>query len=156
MFPANGYNNAYSSASGLSPLFTDSRIELNPNWTKLKSKSKSELLYDWRVTANQFVLASSPSRLTTTDTLFQLNPCGLSPYVTPSLTRRGFVSYEYAWPFVKCTYCIYSMLLKFFPFALYRGPLSAEICKADHVYLTYLMLQRQLSHLKGRKLDRQV
>jgi hypothetical protein len=26
------------------------------------------------------------------------------------------------------------------------------LCKADHAYLTYLMLQRQLSHLNGRKL----
>jgi hypothetical protein len=30
-----------------------------------KSKSKSKLLYDWRFTANQFVLASSPLRLMT-------------------------------------------------------------------------------------------
>jgi hypothetical protein len=29
-----------------------------------------------------------------------------------------------------------------------------RICKADHAYLTYLTLQRQLSHLNGRKLDR--
>jgi hypothetical protein len=30
---------------------------------------------------------------------------------------------------------------------------QSRLCKADHVYLTYLMLQRQLSHLNGRKLD---
>jgi hypothetical protein len=29
----------------------------------------------------------------------------------------------------------------------------SRLCKADHIYLTYLMLQRQLSHLNGRKLD---
>jgi hypothetical protein len=51
-------------------------------------KSKSELRYDWRFTANQFVLASSPSRLTTRDFFFQLISCGNSPYVTPFLTRR--------------------------------------------------------------------
>jgi hypothetical protein len=28
-----------------------------------------------------------------------------------------------------------------------------RLCKADHTYLTYLMLQRQRSHLNGRKLD---
>jgi hypothetical protein len=28
-----------------------------------------------------------------------------------------------------------------------------RLCKADHAYLTYLMLQRQFSHLNGRKLD---
>jgi hypothetical protein len=31
----------------------------------LQSQSQSELLYDWRFTANQFVLATSPLRLTT-------------------------------------------------------------------------------------------
>jgi hypothetical protein len=28
-----------------------------------------------------------------------------------------------------------------------------RLCKADHAYLTYLMLQRQLIHLNGLKLD---
>jgi hypothetical protein len=40
-----------------------------------------------RFTANQFVLAPNPLRLTTRNFLFQLNPCGYSPYVTSSLTR---------------------------------------------------------------------
>jgi hypothetical protein len=41
---------------------------------KSKSKSKSELLYDWRFTANQFILASSSLRLTTNIFfIFQLN-----------------------------------------------------------------------------------
>jgi hypothetical protein len=31
-------------------------------WSKSKSKSKSKSLYDWRFTANQFVLAPSPLR----------------------------------------------------------------------------------------------
>jgi hypothetical protein len=52
------------------------------NWT-----SKSKLLYDWRFTANQFVLASGPLRPTTRD-FFQLKSCDNSPYVTSSLTRR--------------------------------------------------------------------
>jgi hypothetical protein len=30
---------------------------------------------------------------------------------------------------------------------------QCRLCKAHHDYLTYLMLQRQLSHLIGRKLD---
>jgi hypothetical protein len=28
-----------------------------------------------------------------------------------------------------------------------------RLCKADHAFLAYLMLQRQLNHLNGRKLD---
>jgi hypothetical protein len=48
--------------------------------------SESELLYDWRFSANQFVLASSPSRPTTRDLFSQLHPCSHSPYVTTPLT----------------------------------------------------------------------
>jgi hypothetical protein len=50
--------------------------------------SESDLLCDWRFTANQFVLATSPLRLTTNNFFSKLNPCGHSPYVTSSLTRR--------------------------------------------------------------------
>jgi hypothetical protein len=31
----------------------------------------------------------------------------------------GLSLYEHLWPFIKCTYCTYSTLLKIFPFALY-------------------------------------
>jgi hypothetical protein len=51
------------------------------------SKSKSELLYDLRFTANQFVLAPSPLMLTTREFFLQLNPCGHSPHITSSVTR---------------------------------------------------------------------
>jgi hypothetical protein len=57
-------------------------------WSRLvSSESESELLYDWRFTANHFVLATSPLRLTTSNFIFQLNTCGYSPYVTSSLAR---------------------------------------------------------------------
>jgi hypothetical protein len=36
----------------------------------------SELLYDWRFTASQFVLATRPLGLTTSNFIFQLNTCG--------------------------------------------------------------------------------
>jgi hypothetical protein len=49
-------------------------------------KSESETLYDWRFTTNQFVLATNPLRLSSSN-LFQLNTCDRSPYVTSSLTR---------------------------------------------------------------------
>jgi hypothetical protein len=52
-----------------------------------QSESESELLYDWRFTASSFVLATSPLRLTTSNSIFQLNTCSYSPYVTSSLTR---------------------------------------------------------------------
>jgi hypothetical protein len=65
--------------------------ELSHSQTSLHSTelySKSKLLYYWRFTANQFVLASSLLGLTTSNFFFQLNPCCHSPYVTFSLTRR--------------------------------------------------------------------
>jgi hypothetical protein len=52
-----------------------------------RSGSESELPYDWRLTVNQFVLATRPFRLTTSNSIFQLNTCGCSPYVTSTLTR---------------------------------------------------------------------
>jgi hypothetical protein len=51
-----------------------------------ESESESRLLYDWRFTANQFVLAPSPLRLMAR-IFFQLNTCGHSPNITSSLTR---------------------------------------------------------------------
>jgi hypothetical protein len=52
-----------------------------------ESESESELLYDWRFTDSQFVLATSPLKLTTSNFIFQLNTCSYIPYVTSSLTR---------------------------------------------------------------------
>jgi hypothetical protein len=54
------------------------------------SLSGSYFLYDWRFIANQFLLAKSPLRLTTSNFIFQLNICGFSPYVTSRL-MRGWV-----------------------------------------------------------------
>jgi hypothetical protein len=55
-----------------------------------ESELESELLYDWRFTANYFVLATSPLRPTTIIFIFQLTNCGYSPSVTSSL-MRGWV-----------------------------------------------------------------
>jgi hypothetical protein len=44
---------------------------------KSESESESELLHDWRCTANQFVLATSLLRLATSNFIFQLNTCRL-------------------------------------------------------------------------------
>jgi hypothetical protein len=50
-------------------------------------KTESELLYEWRFTANQYVLATHPLRLTTRDFL-QLNSCAHSPYVSSILSKK--------------------------------------------------------------------
>jgi hypothetical protein len=54
-----------------------------------ESESESELLYHWRFTADQFVLATSPLRPTTGMFIFQLNTCGYSPYVTSFWREDG-------------------------------------------------------------------
>jgi hypothetical protein len=55
----------------------------------IRQHSESELLYDWGFTANRFVLATIPLRLTTSNFIFQLNTCGYTcnPYITSSVTR---------------------------------------------------------------------
>jgi hypothetical protein len=55
-----------------------------------ESESELELLYDWQFTANQFILATSPLGLTTSNFIFQLNTCDYSPYVKSSV-MRGWV-----------------------------------------------------------------
>jgi hypothetical protein len=79
-------NTEISSASCAQVLSSQSPVQ-NTSDSLSKSKSESDLLYDGRFTAIQFVLASSPLRLTTRDFFFQVNPCGHSPYVTFSLTK---------------------------------------------------------------------
>jgi hypothetical protein len=60
----------------------NNRIQILGFWTE------SELLYDLRFTANRFVLATSPLRLTTYNFIFQLNTDCYSPYATSSLMRE--------------------------------------------------------------------
>jgi hypothetical protein len=84
----------------------------------------------------------------------QLTPCGHSPYVTSSLTRWVCLLWIGLVFFFKRTYRTNRMLLKIIPFALYIVLCQFRLWKADHAYLTYLVLQRQLSHLNGSKLDR--
>jgi hypothetical protein len=62
-------------------------LTANNSHLQLAKKSKSNLLYDWRVTASQFVLAPNPLGLID-QIFFQLNSRGHSPCVTSSLTRR--------------------------------------------------------------------
>jgi hypothetical protein len=43
---------------------------------------ESELLYNWRFTAGQFDLATSPLRVTTSNCIFELSTYGYSPYLS--------------------------------------------------------------------------
>jgi hypothetical protein len=86
----NSFSTYNSQADGhFSQSSCSSLHRLTVNWLGRKN-SKSELLYDWRFTANQFVLASTlwDPRPEISLFFFQLSPCVHSPYATSSLTRR--------------------------------------------------------------------
>jgi hypothetical protein len=118
---ATASNSVDSSASRPSVLSSQTPVQ---SW--LSSKSKSKLLYDWRFTANQFVLAPSPLRVKT-DFFFSWT-LSVIVLIWQTLRREdGFVSCEYAWPFVKYTY---SMSLKILAFALYTSPLWVQVLQS--------------------------
>jgi hypothetical protein len=59
-----------------------------------KDFGQSEILYDWRFTANLFVFVPSPLMSLPPFFFWQLNLCGHSPL----LREDGIGSYEYVWP----------------------------------------------------------
>jgi hypothetical protein len=79
---------------------------------------------------------------------FQLNPSSHSPYVTPSDERMNILG-------LLSSVCIVhiSCYWKFRLLQCIQALCQSRLCKPDHAYLTYLVLQRQLSHLNGCKLD---
>jgi hypothetical protein len=108
-----------------------------------RATEKAKLLYNWRFTANQFVLATS-TLIPMIRNIFQLNRCGNSPYVSNILSneRMGLSLMN------RLRLCEVYVSHKEHVLCQYR------LCRADLAYLTCLTLQRQLSHLNGRKLDR--
>jgi hypothetical protein len=58
---------------------------ISPSSPLSNSESESESLYDCQFTANQFVLATSPLKLTTS--IFSTEHLRYNPYATSSLTR---------------------------------------------------------------------
>jgi hypothetical protein len=62
-------------------------MRTSDNLAETQSESELELLYDWRFTANQFVLTTSPLRTTASNFILRLNTCSYWPYATFSLTR---------------------------------------------------------------------
>jgi hypothetical protein len=65
--------------------------KLTTNWVRVRVTLRLA------ITASQFVLATSPLRLTISNFIFQLNTCGYSHYVRSSLTRGWFRRYNCCW-----------------------------------------------------------
>jgi hypothetical protein len=97
--------------------------------TPLTVKSQ-ELLYDWRFTANQFILEPSPLR-PTTRVFSPLNPRGHSSYVTSSLTRGWICLLWIGFAFVKCAYRTHSIGLHGYGECLFL-PGSSQSHKSDN------------------------
>jgi hypothetical protein len=105
------------------------------------------------VYCHQFILAQSPLRIMTRDFFPLVNPCSHNPYVTSSL-MRGWVCLVWiglAFSSIHITHI--ACYWKFSVLHCIEIPCQSRLWKADHAYLTYFMLQRQLSHLNGGKLD---
>jgi hypothetical protein len=64
-----------------------------------------------------------------------------------------FLSCEYAGLSSSARISHIACYWKFFLVHYTQALCQYRLCRADRVYLTYFMLQRQLSHLNGRKLD---
>jgi hypothetical protein len=106
-------------------------IVLTPNGLRITTRDFSGLppvSSSWRQTA----WGSRPE-------IFQLNPCGHSPYVTSSLTRGRVCVLWIGFAFVKCSYRTYGMLLKILPCALHTNPLSVQALQSRSCifYLSY-------------------
>jgi hypothetical protein len=82
----------------------------------------------------------------------KLNPCGISPYVTSSLTRIWVCLLWICLAFRQCTFRTNNMLLKNSCFFATHKSCQHRLYRADHAYLTYLTLQRLPSYLNGRSL----
>jgi hypothetical protein len=97
-------------------------------------------------------LGDKPLRPMTRGLFFcvQLSPCGQSPYVTFS-PMRGCVCL--LWICLVFCQAHITCYWKFFLLRYIQVLRQSRLCKADHVYLTHLMLQRQLRHLNAHKLD---
>jgi hypothetical protein len=118
------------------------------------SKSQSNLLYDWRFTANQIVLASGPLRPKTRDFFFQLNSCDNSPYVTSSLTWRWvcllWICLAFSQVYIPH---VYHVIEKSSFCTTHKSSVSTGFTEQIMPALACRMLLEQFSHLKERKLD---
>jgi hypothetical protein len=121
---------------------------------QLYRKSKLELLYDWRFTARQFLLSSGPLRPTTRDFFFstellrQWSLCSILSDEKMGLSLMNTFGLSSNVPIAHVACCRKVLLLHYTQVLC-----QCRLYRADHAYLTYLLLQRQLSYLNGRKLD---
>jgi hypothetical protein len=109
-------------------------IELN---CPTKSESKSRLHYDWAVYRKEFLLASSPLRPTNRDFFLNFTLAVIVLMSHPLWRENLLFSCGYAWPFVKCKFRTYNMILKILIFTLHTTALSV-LALQSRSCLTYV------------------
>jgi hypothetical protein len=100
------------------------------------------------------ICAASPVSSSAERTVYlQLNPCSHGPYVTSSMPRGRVCLLRICSAFCQ-EYVLHIQHITDNPsFCTIYKSSQSWLCKADHAHLTYLMLQWQLGHLNGCKLD---
>jgi hypothetical protein len=102
-------------------------LRMNHEWILLydwmRSESESKLFYDWRLTADQFILVSSPLKITTTD-FFNWTLSGNSPYVTSLSDEKMGLSLMNMVGLTSSVNFVYMACYWILPFPLYASPLS--------------------------------
>jgi hypothetical protein len=115
-------------------------------------KNEADLFHCWRFTAYQFVLAPSPSRLTTVFFLL-LKSTGHSPCVPSSLMRGSVCVLWLCLALSNVRIAGVECYYKFFLVHCVPVLCQSRLCNAHHAFITYRVLQQQSRHLNGRKLD---
>jgi hypothetical protein len=121
--------------------------------SQLKVKVKARVTLQLAVYHQSVRFGANPLE-THDQRFFQLNSCCQRPYVTSSLTRRWVCLLWIRLAFSSSVHFEHTACYwKFFLLHYTQVLCQYRLYRADHAYLTYLMLQRQLVNLKGRKLD---
>jgi hypothetical protein len=132
------------------PVWTTWRRE--NSWSYRGSNSDPSVVQPVGSRCINYAIPAPPSRPTTRH-FFQPNFCGNSPYITSSLTRRVLSLMNMLRLSSSVHIAHISCYWKFFLLHYTQVLCQYRLCRADHACLTYLMLQRQLRHLIGHKLD---
>jgi hypothetical protein len=134
-----------------SPFFTDPCTELTKQ-VKVKMKVKVKVTLRLGVYRQWIRLGVEP--LETLDRRFflQLYHCGHSLYVTSSLTRKWVCLLWTCLAFRQMYISFIWHLIEYF-FLLHCTQVLCQnrLCRADHAYLTYLMLQRLITYQHGSR-----
>jgi hypothetical protein len=141
-----------NSAFALGPRKTTENLDRVAALSGCKLTSQDKVTITLRLAVYRQSVRFGAKPLETHDQIFFFNPCVLSPYVTSSDEKMGLSLMLRLLSSVRIAHiaCYWTLFLLHYIQVLCQY----RLCKVHHAYVTYLMVQRQLSHLNGRNLDR--